>query len=209
MDDQNREKWNRAAGSYDLFGSGPEKRWADYKREFFGQMGDGEILFLAVGTGLDIQFFPPGKRIHAIDVSDKMLEQARPRAEAYPGEMTLKQLDVHDLDLSDDSVDQIFTSCTFCSVPDPVRGLQQLHRVLKPEGRLHMFEHTGSRWHPFRLMMNVMTPFSRKFGPEMNRDTVSNVQQAGFRIVRLRHLYLDVLKVIEAEKPGEFLHGPS
>jgi ubiquinone/menaquinone biosynthesis C-methylase UbiE len=194
-----KRKWDRAAASFDVMaGYGPEKRWAPDKRRFFSNMGAGRILFLAVGTGLDIPFFPSRKNIVGIDISDKMLEVARPRVEAYDGEMETHAMDVHEMSFADQSFDQVFTSCTFCSVPNPVRGLVELRRVLKPGGDLYMFEHTGSRYYPFRLMMNLMTPLSRRFGPEMNRDTVANVESAGFRPRRVEHVYLDVVKTIHA-----------
>ena len=161
----------------------------------------GRVLFLAVGTGLDIGFFPPGRTITGIDISPKMLKQAESRAADYQGEMTLRVMDVHDMEFEDASFDQVFTSCTFCSVPDPVNGLKSLRRVLKHGGELHMFEHTGSRWFPFNLMMHVMTPLTRKLGPEMNRNTVKNVQLAGYRIRRVRNLYLDIVKTIVAVNP--------
>ena len=47
-------------------------------------------------------------------------------------------------------------------------------------------------------MMNVMTPLSRRFGPEMNRKTVENVLAAGFRLTEVKHVYLDVVKTISA-----------
>ena len=197
MESVARKKWDRAAGRYDLFCGGAERRWAAWKREFFSPM-EGRVLFVAVGTGLDIQFFPPDRDIVAIDVSPNMLAKARPRAAAYSGRLELKLMDAERLDFEDASFDQIFTSCTFCSVPDPVRGLRELRRVLRPSGRLSMFEHTQSRWFPFNLMLHVMTLFTRRVGPEMNRDTLGNVEQAGFRIRRVRNLYLDVLKTIEA-----------
>ena len=184
-----------------MAGYGPEKRWAPVKREFFSVM-QGKILFLAVGTGLDIQFFPPDQDIVGIDISPRMLEKARARADAYKGKLELWHLDVHDLDYPDGTFDQVFTSCTFCSVPDPVRGLESLRRVLKPGGELHMFEHTGSRYFPFNVMMNLMTPLSRKLGPEMNRPTTDNVRKAGFEVKEVRHVYLDVVKTIHAVVPN-------
>lgn len=61
---------------------GPEWRWGPAKRKFFSAM-HGKILFLVVGTGLDIPFFPPGHENTGIDISPRMLEKARPRADAY------------------------------------------------------------------------------------------------------------------------------
>ena len=121
---------------------------------------------------------------------------------AYDGSLELRRLDVHDLDYPDGTFDQVFTSCTFCSVPDPVGGLKAVRRVLKQGGTLGMFEHTRSRLFPFGVLLEMMTLLTRRFGPEMNRDTVTNVARAGFTNVRVEPVYLDVVKIIRAVGPG-------
>lgn len=199
MDLVTQKKWDRAAANFDLMaGYGPEKRWRPFKEAFFQRMGEGRILFLAVGTGLDIQFFPEDRSLVGIDISPRMLEVAAPRVESYRGSLETRVADVHEMPFEEGSFDQVFTSCTFCSVPRPVEGLQALRRVLKPGGEIHMFEHTGSRYYPFRLMMNLMTPLSRRVGPAMNRPTVENVAAAGFTIEEVQHVFLDVVKTIHA-----------
>ena len=201
MDEKTQKKRDSAAKLYDLSASfGPEKRWLPHKRRLFSGMY-GKVLFLAAGTGLDFTSFPPGRDITAIDISAGMLEKAKPRAAAYQGELELRQMDVHEMDFAAASFDQVYTSCTFCSVPDPVAGLRALRRVLKPGGQLGMFEHTGSRTFPFGLMLNVMNPLCRHLGPEVNRDTAGNVEAAGFVIEKITNVYLDVVKTIEARTP--------
>ena len=49
--------------------------------------------------------------------------------------------------------------------------------------------------------MDAMTPLSRKQGPDMNRDTVNNVRKAGFKLIEVNNVYLDVVKTITAQKP--------
>jgi hypothetical protein len=49
-------------------------------------------------------------------------------------------------------------------------------------------------------MLHAMTPITRRFGPDMNRDTVSNVLKTGFRLRSVRNVYLDVVKIIVAAK---------
>ena len=204
MDTITREKWDRAARSFDLMsGFGPEWRWQPAKQQLFARMRpDAKILFLALGTGLDIASFPPGRDITTIDISPKMIEKAGKRVADYAGTMSAQVMDVHQMEFSDGSFDQVFTSCTFCSVPRPVEGLQALLRVLKPGGELHMFEHTGSRWFPFSVMMKLMNPLSSRFGPEVSRDTVANVRAAGFEITCVDHIFLDTVKTIHAIRPS-------
>ncbi len=202
MDLKTQAKWDKAAPNFDLMaGRGAETRWRPFKQALFDNMA-GDVLFLALGTGLDIETFPRGKTITAIDISPAMLAQARPRIEAYDGRIDARVMDVHDLEFEDDQFDQVFTSCTFCSVPDPVGGLRALRRVLKPGGELFMFEHTGSRYYPFKIMMDLMTRLTSRFGPDMNRDTVANVRLAGFQLREVDNLFLDVVKTIRAVNPG-------
>jgi ubiquinone/menaquinone biosynthesis C-methylase UbiE len=201
MDLETQKKWDRTARSYDFMtGFGPDKRWAPHKKELFSHMR-GRILFLALGTGLDIQFFPPGQNILAIDISPKMIEAAADRVAAYSGTLKVQQMDVHDLEFDDAFFDQVYTSCTFCSVPNPIDGLKSLLRVMKPGGELRMFEHTGSVYFPFKQMFDLMNPFSSRAGPNVNRPTVANVEAAGFTIRNVFPVYLDVVKMIHAEKP--------
>ncbi|MBF0145007.1 MAG: class I SAM-dependent methyltransferase [Magnetococcales bacterium] len=201
-DTQTRDKWDRAATFFDLSAAwGTEKRWAPSKKALFARM-EGEILFMAAGTGLDFPCFPRGKTITAIDISPKMLERAAVRAKKYNGHLELQEMDATAMTFGDGRFDQVFTSCTFCSVPDPVAGLKEIRRVLKPGGFLFMFEHTGSRIFPFNLMLHLMTPISRTFGPEMNRDTLNNLDRAGFAIHRVENHFLDVVRSIHAQNPN-------
>lgn len=197
MNDKTQKKWDAAASFFDVMAVGGEKRWGPEKKALYAAM-TGKILFLAAGTGLDFQFFPPGQDILAIDISPRMLERAKPRAEAYPGRLELRQMDVHQMDFPDHTFDQIFTACTFCSVPDPVAGLKRLRRVLKPGGGLYMFEHTGSQLFPFGSMLHLVNPLCRQLGPEVNRPTVDNVRAAGFKVERVKNIFLDVVKTITA-----------
>lgn len=201
MDESTKRKWDFSSSFYDLLAYGPERRWAPDKRELFAKM-HGKVLFVAVGTGQDISAFPPGRDIVGIDISPRMLAKAKPRAMNYAGSLELRVMDVHALEFPDNSFDQVVTSCTFCSVPNPVAGLTALRRVLKAGGMLYMFEHTGSHVFPFNLMLNVMTPLWKPIGPEMNRNTVANVEKAGFEIQHINNIYLDVVKTIIARSPA-------
>jgi len=205
VDNATQKKWDHAARNFDLMAAyGPEWRWKPAKQRVFERMKpDANILFLALGTGLDIDCFPSGCSITAIDISPKMVEKAEQRVASYPGTMKTRVMDVHDMEFQEKSFDQVFTSCTFCSVPEPVKGLKALYRVLKPGGELHMFEHTGSRLFPFSIMMKLLTPLTRRFGPDLDRDTSANVKVAGFEITEITHVFLDTVKTIHAARPQE------
>jgi ubiquinone/menaquinone biosynthesis C-methylase UbiE len=193
------EKWNKAAKTFDWMNSGVERRFGSYKRTLFAK-ARGKVMLVAAGTGLDFALFPPDLDIVAIDFSPRMVEQAKLKAAQYPGHLEVVEADVEDLKFPDESFDTVVTSCTFCSVPDPVQGLKEVHRILRPDGQMLMFEHVRPGNLLLGAMMDVMTPIVSKAGPELNRPTADNIRRAGFRITREFNVYLDMVKLFEAAK---------
>jgi SAM-dependent methyltransferase len=191
--------WWHSPLLYDALEIAGSNRRATAQKELFQSM-DGKVLFAGAGTGLNFTNFPPGKDIVAIDLSRKMLDAAQPRAKCYQGCLRLQEADLEQLPFANESFDTVATSSTLCSVANPVRSLRELHRVLKPGGRLLMFEHVRSRNPVLALELDLMNAVLHRAGPEMNRDTVSNVQRAGFVIDRIRCAYLDIFLAIEAHK---------
>ncbi len=193
------EKWDKAAAHFDFMNAGVERRYGRHKRALFAK-SRGKVMLVAAGTGLDFPLFLPDLDIVAIDFSPKMVEQAKLKAAEYGGHLEVVEADVQDLQFPDESFDTVVTSCTFCSVPDPVEGLQEVHRVLKADGQMLMFEHVRPGNLLLGKMMDAMTPLVRKAGPELNRRTADNIRRAGFRITREFNVYLDMVKLFEAAK---------
>lgn len=196
-----REQGDRASRTYDLITRGEDWRQGGDKRRLFAKIR-GKTLLLAVGTGNDLKYLPPNSDVTAIDISPRMLERAQVKVVHSPGAIRLLCMDAQRLAFPDHTFDTALTVCTFCSVPNPVQGLRELYRVLKPDGQLLMFEHVRSKIGPFALSLDCLTFLSRKFamGPDLNRDTVGNVLKAGFCLRREENVYLDIVKIIEAVK---------
>ena len=190
--------WDIRATLYDVCEASDYRR-GPQKAALFRDMR-GRVLFAAVGTGMDIKHFPPGQSIVAIDISDKMLRKAEKRRRDYPGDLVLLRADAQNLEFPEASFDTVATSCTMCSVPDPVRALREFHRILRPGGQLLMFEHVRSRNPVLGLALDVMTIWTRLSGTEMNRDTLANACAAGFAITRVESVYLDIILAVRAAK---------
>lgn len=193
------EKWNRAAKCLEAGKRGEEARYGAFKREIFGK-AKGKTLLVASGTGVDFKYFPADIELTAIDFSPVMLEHAEKKRGESAAPLTLVEADVTDLDFPDGHFDTVATSCTFCSVPDPIKGLKEVHRVLKDDGALLMFEHVRPSNFYLGFVMDVMNPLVRKVGPEINRRTADHVRAAGFRLTRDFNVYLDMVKLFEAVK---------
>jgi SAM-dependent methyltransferase len=195
--------WDFRSSLYDVCEASDYRR-GPYKAALFTDM-HGRILFASVGTGVDIKHFPPDHAIVAIDISDKMLQKAKKPARRYLGRLVLCKADAQNLKFPDASFDTVVTSCTMCSVPDPVRAFREFYRVLRPGGQLLMFEHVRSRNPILGLALDLMTLWTRLWGTEMNRDTLANASAAGFRVRRINSIYLDVILSMRAEKPARFV----
>ncbi len=197
------KKYNRIARFYDLMNRGSEKRWfSKWKKQFFSPL-TGNILEVGIGTGQSIDFYNKDAKVIGIDFSEKMLDKAEEKlAKSGKKNITLKQMDAENLDFKDNSFDYVVTSCVFCSVPNPMKGLKELRRVLKPTGKLIMIEHVLSKNPIIALLENIHNPITKfLMGVNVNRNTRQNILDSGMKIIEDRNLALfDVFRLFIAEK---------
>lgn len=198
-----KKHWDRIARFYDIvsFMSEGSKDIIRMKKEIFSR-AVGNVLEVGVGTGANLKYYREESNFAAIDVSPEMVKRARKKAQMYGKKVDFRVMDVENLEFRDSTFDTVISTCVFCSVPDPVKGLSEVYRVLKPGGKLMMYEHVLSENKILKPLMNFLNPFfHRLFGPNINRDTIGNLKRAGFRIVRDQNIMFgDIFKRIECVK---------
>lgn len=193
-------KYNRVSAIYDIIELPMElflyRRW---REEALSSLS-GKILEVGVGTGRNLKYYPASCSVIGIDISIGMTEKARKKAKGMKN-ITLLVMDAEHLDFPDNSFDYVVTTFVLCSVPDPVTALEEMRRVLKPSGELIALEHMRSS-NPFIARIeNLVNPITFSLiGVNVNRNTVRNIEKAGFTIEEAKNLaFHDVFKKIRAK----------
>lgn len=162
----------------------------------------GKTLEVGIGTGKNLPYYPPKTDLTAVDFSITMLAKAKIKARQLGLEDTsMMEQDIQALTFPDDYFDSLTSSCVFCTVPDPILGLKNSLRVLKPGGRAIFIEHMKTDnplVNSFLYAMNFMS--TRMLGTSMIRDTEENIRKAGFTVLNVKGYFFNIVRLIVATK---------
>ncbi len=197
-----RKRYDRTAAVYDLCEAITETfGYRKWRKLLWGKVEGIHILEVGVGTGKNFSCYPPDVVVTAIDFSDRMLKRAKDRASEQKVKACLQQMDIQNLNFADNTFDTVVASFVFCSVPDPVRGLREVHRVCKPGGQIILLEHVLSANPILGWLMNLVNPLAVRIrGANINRRTVENILRSRLRIEQVTDLFAGIFKLIEARK---------
>ena len=154
----------------------------------------GEVLEVGIGSGLNLSFYSPQVRhLYGVDPSTELQRMARRRTAGRSLSVEFLTQSVEEpLPLAGSSIDTVVMTWTLCSIPDPLKALRQMKRVLKPDGGVLFVEHGRSPDSGVATWQDRLNPVWKRIagGCHLNRKIDDLLEQAGFQIDQLRTEYL-------------------
>jgi ubiquinone/menaquinone biosynthesis C-methylase UbiE len=177
-----------------------ERKWFSSIRAELLRKVKGHVLEIGAGTGINFPYYVHVDSVIAIEPNPIMLEKAKHRAVAASADIQVKQGNAEHLPFADGTFDTVVCTLVLCSVENPKKVLNELKRVCKPEGSLLFFEHVRLRHKFFGGLQDVLTPVWKHMcdGCHLNRQSIEDIKQAGFKVVRIKRYLKKIFVVVEA-----------
>ncbi|MBR9681983.1 MAG: class I SAM-dependent methyltransferase [Candidatus Altiarchaeota archaeon] len=196
--------YDRIAPVYDKFEAFIERKLFKNLRQKSLENLKGQLLEIGVGTGKNLQYYTTEAKVIAIDISPKMLERAKNKAKKLGKDIEFHLMDAQELKFKDNSFDFVIGTFVLCSIPNPIKALKEVQRVLKKGGKAIFLEHVLSKNKLIALLEHLHNPItSGLFGFNVNRNTRKNILNAGINIVSDEELaFFDVFRKFTCTKGG-------
>ncbi|MFN8544528.1 MAG: class I SAM-dependent methyltransferase [Candidatus Binatia bacterium] len=196
-----RQKYRWTSWVYDVLDYPWERRYRKWRTGVLGDLW-GDVLELGVGTGRNLEFYPRGVRVTAVDLSSHMLARARRRAARASCTVHLLQGNAtHLRQLPDCSFDWVVSTFMCCVMPDSLQpqAISEIARVLRPGGRFRLIEMIYSRIPGLRRRQERFAPFvERVYGARFDRHTLQFVEACPrLRVANTTFLKADTYLLIE------------
>jgi ubiquinone/menaquinone biosynthesis C-methylase UbiE len=153
----------------------------------------GRVLEIGVGSGVNLPIYGPQvMEIVGIEPSPRLITMAQRVADRANAHVTFIAGSAESLPMDTASIDTVVTTWTLCSIPDAVRALQEMRRVLRDDGQLLFVEHGLAPEASVQVWQNRLTPLWRRIGGgcHLNRPIRALIEAGGFDVVRLETGYM-------------------
>ncbi len=159
--EQVREMFDHIAPRYDLLNHtlsmSIDRLWRRHVVRIVRRCRPGRILDVATGTGdlaIEMARRIPGVRVLGVDLSQRMLEEARRKvaARGLDDRVLLEEGDAEHLSVASDSVDVATVAFGVRNFENLEAGLRELHRTIKPGGKVVILEFSRPRNRIFRTL---------------------------------------------------------
>jgi len=201
-DDRIRRIWDRYAPRYDKEMRFWERVMFAGGREWVCTQATGETLEVAVGTGLNLPYYPTEVTLTGVDLSPAMLAVARERAAGLGRAVSLREANAEQLPFHDGSFDTVVCTLALCSIPDDRAAIAQMYRVLRPGGRLLLLDHVAAPNPLLRAGQRLFEQITSRIAADyQTRRPLPLLRQAGFDIETSQRSRAGTVERVRALKP--------
>ncbi|HEU4539554.1 MAG TPA: class I SAM-dependent methyltransferase [Jiangellaceae bacterium] len=161
---------------------------AEHRRHVVAGLA-GRVLEVGAGDGANFPYYPREvTEVVALEPEPYLRTRASQRARTAAIHITVVGGVAEQLGFADGSFDAAVATLVLCTLDDQLRALHELHRVLRPGGELHFFEHVRAESWRMRAVQRALDSTVWPFvagGCHTGRDTRAAIEAAGFQITQL------------------------
>lgn len=195
-----RDLYNKIAPFYNSIMIVAESLLFGHRRRGLVKDLKGNIVEFAVGSGLNLPFYPEDATIIGLDISPRMIDAARERAAKHGlRNLSLVKADVLNSGLASDTYDVVVCTYALCGISPPESLVIEAKRILRPGGHLLMIEHGKSNFRVLNLFMAYLERYSTRIGEHLTRDAGSEVKKH-FANVEISRTRWGIVQTIRATK---------
>jgi len=198
-----RRHWDRQAGGYDRSMAAAERRFFAGTRQWLCAQATGDTLEVAVGTGLNLPYYPDRIALTGVEWSPAMLAIARGRAGDLAREADLRVGDARALEFPDRHFDTVVCTFALCGISGGPAALTEMARVLRPGGLLLLADHVASTVWPVRAVQALVDLATVPlYGERFSHRPLPTVRALGFTLERHERLRMGIIERLAARKPA-------
>ena len=159
----------------------------------------GRVIEVGAGAGSNFAHYPAAvEEVVAVEPEPYLVKQAR--AAAARAHVRIEVLDgvADHLPVDDCWCDAAVACLVLCTVPDQMRALAEMRRVLRPGGELRFYEHVLSNRPALALSQRAVDRvfWPRAFGGcHTARDTSAAISAAGFEVEVQRRMWVNPVPI--------------
>ena len=165
-----------------------------YQRRKVVPRAEGRVLEIGFGAGHNLPFYDASKVTHlwALEPSKEMRARAQSRLKESPLKIEFLDLPGEEIPLDDEAADTVLVTYTLCTIPDVMKALAGMRRVLKANGRLIFCEHGEAPDEGVRVWQRRITPVWKRIGGgcHVGRAIPKLIHDGGFTVKDMDTMYL-------------------
>jgi ubiquinone/menaquinone biosynthesis C-methylase UbiE len=157
-------------------------------------LATGNVLEIGVGSGLNIPIYNQQNVTHltAIDPSKEIWKKNNLDIQNLPFTFSFKEAFAENIPEDNNCFDTVVITYSLCTISDTNKALEEVRRVLKPNGKLIFCEHGKAPDKSTQQWQNRINPLWKRLGGgcHLNKDIPFIIQENGFKMNTLEKMYI-------------------
>ena len=172
----------------------------DKQRAKIVPLAKGRVVEIGIGSGLNLPHYDPTQvsTVIGVDPDAHIWARGKNRRDAAGFPIERIGLSGEDIPLETGTADTVVVTYSLCTIPDPVKALREMRRILKLGGNILFCEHGRAPDANITKWQARIDPLWSKIsgGCHSGRDIPNLITQAGLETVELHQQYIPGPKVL-------------